>query len=79
MDPSPTYLFYWRRLHLSSYDSLVAVTAFPSYYFLLVLETSRRRRVLDPWPFEGILHKALDPETARSLQDAIATNVRLWV
>jgi hypothetical protein len=54
------------------YADLVAQSAFPSYYFSVV---SGRL----PWSFEGILHKALDPEIARSLQDAITTNVRVWV
>ncbi len=46
-------------------------SALASYYF----SVSGRL----PWSFEGILHKALDPEIARSLQDAITTNVRVWV
>jgi hypothetical protein len=53
------------------YADLVAESAFASYYF----SVSGRL----PWSFEGILHKALDPEIARSLQDAITTNVRVWV
>jgi hypothetical protein len=62
--------------HGASNASLVALSAFSSYYFLVV---SCRFRLLDPWSFEGILQKALDPEIARSLQDAITTNVRVWV